>query len=262
MREFITQILSHHCPTLHQSGSEWLFLLQRIMKLQISKIRIDGGTQPRKHTNEEIVSEYASAISEGENFPPVVVFNDGTEYWLADGFHRYHATKKVGYLEIEADVKQGTRRDAILYSVGANSNHGLRRSNEDKRKAVLTLLEDEEWSQWSNEEISRKCAVSAPTVSKYRDSISKNFRDEPTKRKVKRGDQEYTVDTSNIGKSETSSHDFFENGGMFKKEVPDRKGIGLEKAHEAISKLKQIPPNDGLLQDAYDTVIQWINYNR
>lgn len=32
------------------------------------------------------------------------------------------------------EVLRGTKRDAILYSVGANSTHGLRRTNADKRR--------------------------------------------------------------------------------------------------------------------------------
>lgn len=43
---------------------------------------------------------------------------------------------------------------------------------------------------------------------------------------------------------------------------PERKGVGLQKAHEAIAKLKEIRQTDDLLQDGYDTVISWIEYNR
>ena len=31
--------------------------------------------------------------------------------------------------KIEADVREGGRRDAILYAVGTNAAHGLKRSN-------------------------------------------------------------------------------------------------------------------------------------
>lgn len=247
-------------------------------KIKLSKIQIDGGTQPREDIDEDLVSEYANAMQEGDPFPSVVIFNDGVKYWLADGFHRYHASNKVGYLEIDAEVKQGTKRDAILYSVSANSTHGKRRTNADKRKAVLTLLEDKEWSGWSDLEIARQCQVSQPTVSKYRKEVEASYKDYKIERKVKRGDQEYTVDTSNIGKKPGNSEDEdtdwdeeFED--EWEEEIeeptnevervrPERKGIGLDKAHEAIAILKQIPPNDDLLQEGYDIVIQWINYNR
>jgi phage N-6-adenine-methyltransferase len=109
-------------------------------KVCLKKIRIDGGTQPRAAIYDNVINDYANALLEGTILPPVVVFFDGDDYWLGDGFHRYHANKKAKFSEIEADVRNGTRRDAILYSVGANVDHGLRRTNEDKRRAVMTLL--------------------------------------------------------------------------------------------------------------------------
>ncbi len=110
----------------------------------LDDIRTDGGTQPREYLNELVLSEYAESMTDGTAFPPVVVFFDGSHYWLADGFHRFFAAKKCGAQEIDADVRQGTRRDAKLYAVGANAAHGLRRTNVDKRRAALTLLQDEE----------------------------------------------------------------------------------------------------------------------
>ena len=141
------------------------------MKIQLKNIRIDGGTQPRQYMNEEVVSEYVELLQENVEFPPVVVFHDGANHWLADGFHRFFANKKAGFLDIEADVREGSRRDAILFSVGANANHGVRRTNDDKRKAVSTLLDDIEWSEWSDHEIARQCNVSHVTVGRVRKSM-------------------------------------------------------------------------------------------
>ena len=66
-------------------------------------------------------------------------------------------------------------------------------------KAVLTLLNDEEWSGWSDREIARQCAVHHDTVGKYRKELSGENRQIESTRKVRRGDQEYTVDTTNMG---------------------------------------------------------------
>jgi hypothetical protein len=52
--------------------------------------------------------------------------------------------------------------------VGANSTHGLRRTNADKRRAALTLLQDAEWQGWSNREIARQCGVTHAFVAKLR----------------------------------------------------------------------------------------------
>ena len=104
----------------------------------------------------------------GAEFPPVVVFFDGTNHWLADGFHRVHARKKTGHGDIPADIHQGTKRDAILHSLGANASHGMRRSNEDKRRAVERMLTDRQWRKWSDQDIARQCAVSAQMVGVHR----------------------------------------------------------------------------------------------
>lgn len=89
-----------------------------------------------------------------------------------DSPSRISAARKAGLDSINAEVHQGTRRDAILYSVGANADHGLRRTNADKRRAVMALLNDDEWSQWSNVQIAKQCAVSDEFVRKLRHEIS------------------------------------------------------------------------------------------
>lgn len=137
-------------------------------KLRLSQIRIDGGTQPRASINADTVNDYAEAMTEGATFPPVVVFYDGSTYWLADGFHRYTAAKQNGFLDIEVEIHQGTRRQAVLYSVGANAAHGMRRTNADKRRAVETLLRDEKWGTWSDEKIAQHCAVTREYVNRMR----------------------------------------------------------------------------------------------
>lgn len=147
-------------------------------QLQISELHIEGGTQPRVELNCETIAEYAQQLQEGAMFPPVIAFFDGLVYWLADGFHRYHAHKQAGLETIEAEIREGTLRDAILYSVGANADHGMRRTNQDKRKAVETMLtheaviKDNKGNPWSNREIARLCKVDEGTVRKYRKSYT------------------------------------------------------------------------------------------
>src|SRR5581483_8546635 len=90
-------------------------------ELSLALIRTDGGTQPRAELNYDMVRDYAQDMIQDVLFPPITIFYDGADYWLADGFHRYHAAKQICREAIEADVRQGTRRDAVLYSVGANA---------------------------------------------------------------------------------------------------------------------------------------------
>lgn len=132
--------------------------------LNLAAIRIDGGTQSRVAINQDAVAEYAQVITDGDTLPNITVFLDGADYWLADGFHRLFAHKAAGKASIVADVLTGTCRDAVLYSLAANTVHGLRPSNEDKRKAVGIMLADEEWAALSVREIARHCGVSHTLV--------------------------------------------------------------------------------------------------
>ncbi len=170
-----------------------------ITPVPLPEVRIDGGTQPRAEINDSVVAEYVDAIRNGVTFPPVTLFFDGVVYWLADGFHRYHAHVHVGADSIDADVRQGDKRSAVLFSVGANANHGLRRTNEDKRNAVATLLRDNEWAAWSDREIARACAVGAPLVADVRRSICNPITDRTAARTVQRGSSVYQMDTDGIG---------------------------------------------------------------
>lgn len=142
------------------------------MNLKIADIKLDPSIQPRTDLLQVTIDEYEEAIREGVEFPPVVVFFDGETHWLADGFHRVNAATQAGLEEVSADVQQGTRRDAILYAVGANASHGLRRTNADKRRAATMLIHDEEWEKWSDSEIGRRCAVSHTLVSNLRSSLA------------------------------------------------------------------------------------------
>lgn len=145
--------------------------MSKIVRLRISALRRDPSVQSRVDTYQPKVDEYAEAMKRGETFPPIKVFFDGKTYWVADGFHRVPAAQQAGMKTIEADVTKGERRDAILYSVGCNSTHGLPRTRDDKWKAVEKLLKDPEWQKWSGREIARHCHVAWSFVGKVRDSI-------------------------------------------------------------------------------------------
>lgn len=103
-----------------------------VTRLNLSKITVDEGIQPRSQLNKTVIAEYSEAMQAGAKFPPVTVFYDGFQYWLADGFHRVRAKKLIGGRKILTEVVRGTRRDAILYAAGANTMHGLQRTNADK----------------------------------------------------------------------------------------------------------------------------------
>lgn len=170
-------------------------------KIDISAIRTDGGTQARLKLDYDVVKEYAECMKDGEKFPPVTVFHDGSEYWLANGFHRYFATKSNGELEIECEVKQGTLDDAVLYAFSADGRQGLSRSDEDKRSIIIRMLQHPVWGKWSNAEIAKHVGVSKMTVGRVKASLEKD-NPAPTKKTYKdKHGNESTIETKNIGKT-------------------------------------------------------------
>jgi hypothetical protein len=168
----------------------------------------DDAGQSRVAIRPATVREYAKAMARqakdgGLRFPALLLFTDGKHFWVGDGFHRTLAARQAGFSDFPAEVRSGTARDALLSSISANANHGLPRTNADKRKAVTLLLTDSEWLQWSDGEIARLCQVSQVFVSKLRKSASHNGYEIPV-RKVRRGDTVYEMQKRN-GSSEPAT---------------------------------------------------------
>ena len=167
--------------------------MQDIKKIELNKIRLDGGTQPRKKIYEETIQNYTEVLLEGITMPAVTTHFDGKDYWLADGFHRYHAHKRAGHTAINSNVVNGTKRDAFIFSLGANHDHGMPRTNEEKRDTVITALNDVELCELTDAQIAKMCRVSAMTVGRVRKSLDLQ---RPDKVMTKNG---RLMDTKNIG---------------------------------------------------------------
>ena len=145
--------------------------------MPIEKISIYGGTQTRASTNDDAIDSYVESIEGGQSFPPVEIYFDGSKYWLADGFHRLLAYKRAGKSEVQSKIHEGSRKDALLHALGANSQNSLYRSNADKRNAVEIALE--EFSEETNTFIAKVCAVSSTMVSNARKRLNElNRKDE------------------------------------------------------------------------------------
>jgi hypothetical protein len=184
-----------------------------VTQLLVKQLQLNGGTQSRLQNSQETIEEYASLLNDKYVFPPINVLFDGVKYWPWDGFHRIFAYIEAKQATIQAIVEPGTQRDAILRSLGANPSHGLPRTNADKRNAVLTVLNDPEWSaEYSNVKIAELCGVKEFMVRMIRQEKIKADKEvareagkpapaEPTTRKVNRGGQTYTMTVDNIGKA-------------------------------------------------------------
>ena len=141
--------------------------------IPLAEIRRDASIQPRTRLNNETVAAYTQLIREGEvRFPPVIVFYDGSEYLLADGFHRAAAVEEAGETMVFAEIRSGTREDAIRYACGANSTHGLPLTNKDKNRVVNRMLDSENSKpveqRLSERDIAKHCGVSQAFVNKLK----------------------------------------------------------------------------------------------
>lgn len=179
--------------------------MAQVKKLDIGLIRQDRLVQMRalgeeEHVDGATVSEYLEAMESGSSFPPVVAFYDGEDYWLADGFHRLEAYQRLGRKKVDVEVYNGTKREAQLYAMQANIKHGLRATRADKQKAVLILLQDEEWSKWSQEEIARRAGVAPTTVANLR---KRHGIEASTERTYTKDGRVHSMQTATIGKRAT-----------------------------------------------------------
>ena len=144
-----------------------------IETLAIAEITLDEEIASRP-LDPDIVAEYPERMAAGDEFPPLRVMRDDDAgvNWLVEGFHRLEAARWNGLESIDCDISKGDRRAALLASAGANATHGLRRSAEDKRRAVQKLLTDPEWAKWSDRQIAVWCKVTHPFVGKVRAELA------------------------------------------------------------------------------------------
>ena len=268
----------------------------------LNQIDIYGGTQTRAATNDEAIDSYAEAMEGGAEFPPVIAYFDGTKYWLADGFHRYLANKRLERQEILAEVHEGSRGDALICALGANAENGLYRTNADKRSSVEIALE--EWPDKSNAYLAEICKVSVEFVRKVRKALGIMS---PEKVTGKDGKQyPSAVERQPRGESERSSRDDGSSpsegasgggGGGMGGGKPKGEGFGapggssqelendarkmardgeihyaeLDKmmtatatdyAYAAISAMKRVKPDDPKRLEALDILARWVRKER
>jgi len=141
--------------------------------LNLNEVRLDGGTQFRPSINQDVVKDYKEKMLEDAVFPPIRVVFDGETHWLWDGFHRYFAIKAMGLKIIEAEITEGTLKDAKRLARKANNDHGYSRDYETKRNCVNDAFADPENEGVSDREIARQCGVSHTFVSNMRNPEKK-----------------------------------------------------------------------------------------
>ena len=79
-------------------------------RLRIAELLANAPIDPEAHLDAARVERYARTL---DALPPVVVVDTPEGLLLADGYHRVAASRRLGLEEVEAEVRTGTRRDAL-----------------------------------------------------------------------------------------------------------------------------------------------------
>lgn len=146
-------------------------------EVEISRIHFDPALQPRVRWPDkghlEALKERRKA---GKPLPPVKLFliRGDDRLYLADGWHTTRAEIDIGGSHISAVVTDaggdpdGGWERVLACAVGANAEHGLNRTNEDKRRAVRMVLAHKPWARRSSKWIAEMVGVSPKFVIDYR----------------------------------------------------------------------------------------------
>lgn len=142
-------------------------------EVNVADVRWDG-TQSRFGIDPATVQRYRAAYEDEQPMPLPVVFWEESRggYWGGDGQHRMLAWGvELGHKTMIVECRNGTKRDAYLHNLTANSAHGLPLSREERRAAVETMIRDKVWGAWSNKHIAAHIGVSDQLVASVRKEV-------------------------------------------------------------------------------------------
>lgn len=144
-------------------------------EVKLADLIIDPKLQMRAKPHDgQYIMDLLGVIQAGTLTEPIVVFRDPTNgsYLVADGHARVDATRSSGCATIRARVHEGGFREALVFALGANATHGVRRTNADLRHTVLTALADPKIGNWSNVQIAQVCLCSDTFVGIVRNKLA------------------------------------------------------------------------------------------
>lgn len=138
-------------------------------RVPIASIVVDAGTQIRAAISEDVVAVYAERMAAGDEFPAVCLFHDGNHYYLADGFHRCLAAQRNGLMDVPADVRVGTKTDALWFALGANRVNGHQLTTADKKHAIVLALQT--WPERSGRQLAEQIGCNHEYVTRIKNQV-------------------------------------------------------------------------------------------
>jgi hypothetical protein len=231
-------------------------------KIKLSAIEMDTSIQCRASIITETVTDYAERMTEGDAFPPVILFGDSKRCWIGDGWHRIMAAKQIGALDIDADLEPGDRAQALQHALGANAANGLHRTNADKRRCVSIAVA--EFPDLSSRAIADMCGVNHEMVSNARPQVadsasSKRIGLDGKKHPATRRPQIKTPEQEEAFYAERAKEEAEAEPATDESRGPSK---GVRLASEAIACLSRIPKNDRTRAEAWSMVSNWLKANK
>jgi hypothetical protein len=97
-----------------------------IRDIEIAALMQEPIAESQEHLDRNRVASYTHHLDDAH---PVTVFDTGDALILADGYHRVEAAQQLGRTTIKAEVRRGSRSDAMRFAVVLNKKQrGMTRS--------------------------------------------------------------------------------------------------------------------------------------
>lgn len=233
------------------------------MKFKLCNIDMDSSIQCRASIDTTVIEDYAERMAEGDAFPAIELYGTQERAWIGDGWHRVLASIQGGFIDIEANLHNGGRAEALKAALGANVTNGLRRTNADKRRCVEIALR--EFPKLSDRAIAEMCGVRHPMVGAARPN---QLEDYSSSTRIGRDGKERPATRTTKTTTTITEGNIMEEPHKPKQEWVIPKGTkigpprnGMQFARLAIMRLQEIAHNDVERTEALNTVREWINEN-
>lgn len=155
----------------------------RTLLVFLADVDFDNSPHVRAETRQDLITEYAEAYKAKEGMAPPDLFKiQGSPHLLiGDGRHRLLAAKEIGLKQLACSVHDGSVDDCVMFALGSNRTHGLRRSTQDKHACVHTAIG--RFPKYSDNRIAEACHVSNHLVADIRKEMETNghVKPEPTR---------------------------------------------------------------------------------
>jgi ParB-like chromosome segregation protein Spo0J len=104
-----------------------------VVRLSIQQLLSNSLVDPRRHLDLDRVQRYTQLL---EELPPVTVFRlEDQTLLLVDGYHRVAAAQQAGRATVDADIRTGTRAEAVQFAAEFAVRQGGF-SDEQAREAI------------------------------------------------------------------------------------------------------------------------------